>query len=137
MDADVNGDDGDASREALRAILRDEHDATIEKYGALKEQLRTRTLEALQRGGKYEGADDDHRELVRLKRQEQRLRGRLKRFDRGGEKTTTHQRQHRREELFIDVTRRRVGDDAYREIWAEVDRLERDQWRAVWNGDKP
>jgi hypothetical protein len=114
------------TREALLA----EHEGVLGELHALRG-----AVSLASRDKTYARSDDfkeKQRQLARLKRREQKIRDQLSALGRAG-RAQNHRRQHRREEIFIDLARKRLGEVVYQELWAEVDRLEREQWRNTWS----
>jgi hypothetical protein len=110
--------------------LLDEYEAAATAYSAMKAKIK----EAARARMPKADLNEMNRDLGRLKRRHDTL---LKRVIANNQKvrTTNRARQYRREELFIDVARRRLGEAAYHEVWAEVDRLEREQWQVTWSNE--
>ena len=109
--------------------LIDDLAALEAEYAGLKEDMRAgaprTTTAALLK--------EKQRRMAWLKNRVQKLREQLAQ-SKQVKRRDAHTRQRRREEIFIDLTRKRVGEAAYNELWAEVDRLEREQWQATWSG---
>jgi hypothetical protein len=118
-----------------RRALIDELAAVESEYAAVKKVLQAeyKTL-TMPKATAVERVSlkDKQRRLDQLKRRAQKIREQLCKHKQDKDHAF-RVKQHRREELFIDLARKRLGEETFRELWAEVDRLEQLQWQAVWS----
>lgn len=114
-----------------RTALIDELTAIANAYATTKDKLKAIASVPRESNGPRPDLRELHRELGRLKKRQEQLRKQLAQAKQA-EKHEERARQYRREELFIDVARKRLGEVEYQEVWAEVDRLEREQWQTTW-----
>jgi hypothetical protein len=118
-----------------RRALTDELAAVETEFAGVKKALHAeyKTLTAPKATAtERTSLKNKQRQLDQLKRRAQKIREQLCKH-RQDKDHAFRVKQHRREELFIDLARKRLGEETFRELWAEVDRLEQLQWQAVWS----
>jgi hypothetical protein len=110
--------------------LDEQHATVLEEYHALRDQMRE-AIERARATGDFSDYKTKQKRLAKLKLREKTLRDQISARNQAA-RSAASARQLRREEMFIDLAKRRLGEEAFRELWAEVDRLERDQWQQTW-----
>lgn len=110
-----------------RSELAKEQVAVLREYHALKNEMKATAAHA-KATNDFSDFNDKQRRLSQLKERQLKISEEIWKL-----KEVSRVRQNRREKLFLDLARKRLGEEVYREIWAEIDRLESEQWAATWN----
>lgn len=113
-----------------RSELVKDQVAVLKEYHALKNEMKAAAAHA-KAINDFSDFNNKQRRLSQLKERQEKLSEEIREL-----KQVSRVRQDRRERLFLDLVRKRLGEEVYREIWAEIDRLEGEQWSATWSEKK-